>query len=245
VTQLSEVTTALLAVACALFLGGVLSDLPQATLGCMVIVAVAGLIKPAELRRFWRLDRIGFWVAVGTAAAGLVLGLLAAVLIGVVLTLFLVLRELDRLGVTELHPTVAGDDLALPTSTTARLPGLLVLRFDGPLYTANVRGANRRVLAAVDAADVDTLVLDMAAVARTPLTVIDQFADFDAELAARGVRCWIGGLPPQTLATARQLPRWDSMVSDGRVFPTALAAVQAFRAERAERAERPDTGAIG
>ena len=78
VTQLSELVTALLAVACALFLGGVLSDLPQATLGCMVVVAVAGLIKPSELRRFWRLDRVEFWVAVdhrrrrpgGRAAAG-------------------------------------------------------------------------------------------------------------------------------------------------------------------------------
>jgi sulfate permease, SulP family len=49
-TQLSEIVTALLAVACALFLGGILGDLPQATLGWMVVVAVIGLIKPSELR---------------------------------------------------------------------------------------------------------------------------------------------------------------------------------------------------
>ena len=35
-TQLSELVTVVLAVACALFLGGVLSDLPEATLACMV-----------------------------------------------------------------------------------------------------------------------------------------------------------------------------------------------------------------
>ncbi len=232
VTQGSEVATALLAVACALFLGGVLSDLPQATLGCMVIVAVAGLIKPSELRRFWRLDRIEFWVAVVTAVAGLVFGLLAAVVVGVVLTLGLVLRELDRIGVTELHATLDGDDLALPGSDTAPIPGLLVLRFDGPLYTANVRGANRRVLAAVDASAPDTLVLDMSAVARAPLTAVDHFADLEAELIARGVRCWFANLPPQTLATARLLPRWDEMTADGRLFPTALAAVRAYRAEQ-------------
>jgi MFS superfamily sulfate permease-like transporter len=233
VTQLSELVTALLPVACALFLGAVLSDLPQATLGCMVVVAVAGLTKPAELRRFWRLDRVEFWVAVITAAAGLVVGLLPAVLVGVVLTLFRVRRDLDRLAVTELHLTVAGDDVVLPRTSTARLPGLLVLRFDGPLYTANIRGANRRVLAAVDAAGPDTLVLDMSAVPRAPLTVVDQFADLEAELGERGVHCWIAGLPPQTLATARQLPRWDEMVNDRRLFPTTLSAVRAFRAERA------------
>jgi MFS superfamily sulfate permease-like transporter len=198
----------------------------------MVIVAVAGLIRPSELRRFWRLDRIEFWVAVVTAAAGLVLGLLAAVVVGVVLTLGLVLRELDRVGVTELHPTLDGDDVGIVGAATVPIPGLLVLRFDGPLYTANVRGANRRVLAAVDAADPDTLVLDMSAVARMPLTALDHFADLEAELVGRDVRCWIAGLPPQSLATARQLPRWDEMASAGRLFPTALAAVRAFRAER-------------
>jgi len=168
-----------------------------------------------------------------------VLGLLAAVLIGVVLTLFLVLRELDRLGVTELRPTLTGDDVRLAGPGTAGLPGLLVLRFDGPLYTANVRGANRRILAAVDAADaagavdVDTLVLDMSAVARAPLTAIDHFADLEAELGTRGVRCWIAALPTSSLETARQLPRWEEMAAGGRLFPTALAAVRAFRAERA------------
>jgi MFS superfamily sulfate permease-like transporter len=82
-TQLSELVTVALAIACALFLGSTLSDLPQATLGCLVVIAVLGLIKPAELVRFWRLGRIEFWVAVITAACGLAFGMLVAVLVGV------------------------------------------------------------------------------------------------------------------------------------------------------------------
>ena len=61
-TQLSELVTVALALACALSLGGVLSDLPEATLGCLVVVAVLGLIRPAEFARFWRLSRLEFWV---------------------------------------------------------------------------------------------------------------------------------------------------------------------------------------
>ena len=72
-TQLSELVTVALAVGCALFLGDVLSDLPEATLGCLVIVAVLGLIQPAEFVRFWRLSRLEFWVAVVTAGSGPVL----------------------------------------------------------------------------------------------------------------------------------------------------------------------------
>src|SRR5262249_42282106 len=160
----------------------------------------------ADLVRFWRLDRIEFWVAVVTAACGLVLGLLAAVLVGVVLTLLLVLRELDHIGVTELQPTPDGDDLVAAGPGTAPVPGLLGLRYHGPLYTANVHQAHRRVLAAVDEHQPEILVIDGTALAGLPVTVIDQFADLRRELDARHAQVWIAGLPPRSLATAQLLP---------------------------------------
>jgi SulP family sulfate permease len=236
-TQLSEIVTALLAVACALFLGAILSDLPQATLGCMVVVAVIGLIKPSELRRFWRLDKLSFWVAVITAAAGLVFGLLAAVLVGVVLTLGLVLHELNATGITELQPSAAGDDLLVAGPATSPVPGLLILRINGPLYTANVRNVHRRVLAAVDAA-VDagtgprTLVIEASAIGAASVTVMDQFADFEREVAARNVSLWIAALPPRALATARLTPRWEELDAAGRLYPTALSALHRYAGER-------------
>jgi high affinity sulfate transporter 1 len=229
-TQLSEVVTALLAVACALFLGGVLSDLPQATLGCMVVVAVIGLIKPSEMRRFWRIDRLSFWVAVITAAAGLVLGLLAAVLVGVLLTLLLVLHELNGIGVTELQPTPAGDDVLVAGPATRPVPGLLVLRVDGPIYTANVHNIHRRILAAVDAADPETVVLDLSAIAATSVTVLDQSIDLDQQLVARDVGFWVTALTPRVLAMVSRLPRFEELQAAGRVFPTALAAIHHFEA---------------
>jgi SulP family sulfate permease len=228
-TQLSELVTAGLAVACALLLGPVLSDLPQATLGAMVMVAVVGLISPGELVRFWQLSRTEFWLVVATAGAGLVFGLLLAVLIGVFATLFIVLRELDRVGVTELQPTGDGD-LRVAGTHTVPVPGLLALRFDGPLYTANVRSANRKTLCAVDAAhDVDVLVLDTSAQGMLPVTVIDEMGNLEHELAERGVTLWIAALPPKALATARLLPRWRELETAGHLFPTTLAAVKSYR----------------
>jgi sulfate permease, SulP family len=230
-TQLSEVVTALLAVACALFLGGILSDLPQATLGGMVVVAVAGLIKPSELVRFWRIDRLSFWIAVVTGGAGLIFGLLPAVVVGVVLTLGLVLHELDQVGVTELQLAPGGDDLRVAGPSTRPVPGLLVLHLDGPLYTANVRGYHRRALAAIDAADhPDTVVIEASAMGAASVTVIDQFADFEREVAARHAELWIAALPPRALAAAQQAPRWTPMASAGRLHPTALAAVRQYQA---------------
>jgi MFS superfamily sulfate permease-like transporter len=229
-TQLSELVTAALAVGCALFLGGVLSDLPQATLGCMVIVAVIGLIKPAEWLRLWRLGRIEFWVAAITAASGLLFGLLVAVAVGVALTLFHVIYELDHLGVSELQMTTRDGrgDVQVAGADTEAIDGLLILRFDGPLYTANIRGVNRKILAAVDAAKPTTLLLDASSVPALTVTVLEQFGDLQNELESRDVTMWFAALPPRSLATAQQLPGWQAAAAEGRVFPTALAALRAY-----------------
>jgi SulP family sulfate permease len=230
-SQLSELVTVVLAVACALFLGGVLSDLPQATLGCMVIIAVLGLIDPSEFVQFWRLSRLEFWVAAVTAASGLVFGLLPAVLVGVLLTLLLVLVELDRVGVTELQPTPGDADVETAGPHTEPVSGLLILRFDGPIYTANVRSANRKIITAVDQhPGTGVVALDATALARVSLTVVHQFADLEQELLDRDVRLWIVALPPATLQLARQTPRWQELADASRLFPTALGAVRAFRA---------------
>jgi sulfate permease, SulP family len=229
-TQLSELATVALAVGCALFLGPVLSDRPQATMGCMVVIAVLGLIDPAAFARFWRFSRLEFWVAVATTASGLVLGLLPAVLIGVLLTLLLVLVELDRVGLTELQPTPDGRDLQAAGARTEPVPGLLILRFDGPLYTANVRSANRKIIAGVDQhPETDVLVPDATALAQLTITVIEQFAGLERELGDRGVT-WIAALPPKALHTARQTPRWQELDQADRLYPTAHAALRAFHA---------------
>jgi high affinity sulfate transporter 1 len=229
-TQVSELVTVALAVACALFLGGVLSDMPEATLSCLVIIAVLGLLQPAELVRFWRLSKPEFWVAVITAFAGLFADMLVAVLVGVLLTLFLVIWELDHIGVTELQPTPDRSDLRLAGDGSAAAPGLLVLRVDGPLYTANVRSVNRRIIEAVDRAQPDTVVLDLSAVAMVSVTVAMQSGDLERELTSRGVTLWVAGLPPRALALVQEMPRWESFESTGRVYPTALAATRAYLA---------------
>jgi MFS superfamily sulfate permease-like transporter len=203
----------------------------------MVIAAVLGLIKPAEWVRLWRLGRIEFWVAAITAASGLFFGLLIAVAVGVALTLFLVIYELDHLGVSELQMATRDGrrDVEVAGNDTVPLDGLLILRFDGPLYTANIRGVNRKILAAVDAAKPTTLLLDASSVPALTVTVLEQFGDLQRELDARDVTMWFAALPPRSLATAQQLPGWQAAAAEGRVFPTALAAVRAYVETTASR----------
>jgi sulfate permease, SulP family len=230
-TQLSELVTVGLAVACALFLGGVLSKLPEATLACVVVIAVLGLIDLREFVRYWKFSRIEFWVAAITTACGLALGLVTAVLVGVLFTLLLVIVELDRLGVTELQPTAGDRDVVTAGAGTAPVPGLLVLRLDGPLYTANVRSANRKLVEAVDAhPGTRVVVIDATAAGFGTFTVVGEFVELDKELDDRGVEMWVAALPPRALALARTLTRWPELDEAGRVHPSSLAAIRAYRA---------------
>ena len=233
-TQLSELVTAAMAVACALFLGGILSLLPEATLACLVIIAISGLLSPKVFLRLWRIGRVEFWVAVVTAVFGLVQGMLAAVVVGVVLTLFLLLWELDRLSVTELQPTADGDLQPADPHTTPQ-NGLLVLRVDGQLYTANVRSVNRQVLDRASARqDVKVVVLDASAVAVLTVMVMDQWLELSAQLHERGVTLWVAALSAQALAEVRKSSRWADIEASGHLFPTSLAAVRAYRAAAAD-----------
>ena len=228
-TQLSAFVTVALAVACALFLGGVLSDLPAATLGSLVVVAVIGLIQPMQFVRYWRLDKLSFWIAVVTTVGGLVLGLLAAVLIGVIATLLLVLRELNRIGVTELQLAPGGGDLVVAAHDTHPLPGLLILRAEGPLYTANIRRVRRSIMERVEAAEPEVVLFDATAMVEVSIMVVDELDEMDTTLAERGVELWYAALSPLTLQTARRLPQWGELDEAGRMHETSLAAVRAYR----------------
>ena len=100
------------------------------------------------------------------------------------------------------------------------MPGLLVLRFDGPLYTANVRSANRKIADAVDQGHaLEVVVVDVSAVAMLTVTVLDEVADLRRELDARGVELWVSALARRVLPVAQHAPHWSEMYEAGRIPP--------------------------
>lgn len=199
-SQLSSAVTALLAVLVALLLAPVLDLLPQATLAAMVFVAVVGLIDVRGLLRLARINRVEFWIAVVVAAIGLSAGLLPAVAAGVLVTLGLVLHELNRPRIT-----------VIPGRETR-----VVL--DVPLYTANVLGVQRAIEQALTP-EVESVVLDASIIRVASVTVLDAVADLDRALAQHGVRLEISGLTGAPLAMARRTAWWRALESEGRIRP--------------------------
>ncbi len=253
-SQAAGLVTAALAVLVALFLAPVLDDLPQATLGAMVVVATVSLIKVGDFVVLWRINRVEFAVAVVTTGIGLVAGLLPAVGVGVGLTLLLVLRELDRPRVVPLvrmpqggwapvdRGSTAGDDpeedaaVAREVAREAALesgitPGLLLLHLDAGLYTANTRPTVERILALARASSPTprAVVLESGAQRGVTSTVLDGLADLDRQLAGIGCTLLLARVPRATADRAMASPWFAALVADGRLLPSVDAAVTAVQ----------------
>lgn len=231
-TQLSALVTVAWAVAIALFLAPLLSDLPAATLGAIVVVAVSGLISVPDLARLGRIDRPEFLIAVVTAVAALAANLLVGVVTGVVLTLYLVLRILNHPVIVELRRAPQTGDLVPARPGDDPIPGMLVLRIEGGLYTLNVHRVQEQIYARVGAMDTPPTVvlLDVGGTADTSVTVMDVIAETDRRLAGQGVALWVAALPTRALVKAQRTAAWSSWSEAGRIHPTVRAAVDAHLA---------------
>jgi MFS superfamily sulfate permease-like transporter len=112
-----------------LFLAPVFEDLPQATLAAIVIVAISGFYKVAELRRFARIRRSAIVLAFGVLPGLLAFGVLPGLLIAVGLALVEVMQILSKPPVAILarDPTTGawGNSERHPGWTT--VAGMLVM----------------------------------------------------------------------------------------------------------------------
>jgi sulfate permease, SulP family len=190
-----------------------------------VLLLIARLLKVGGL-----VDNISGAVLTGVkTAVGLTAGLLSAVLVGVVGTLFVVLRDLDRPDITELR--MVGGRLRPAAAGTEPVSGLLILRLGAALYTANIRVAQQAITAA--AAETPpaprVLVLDLTVQGALSVTVLDGLRELAKNLADRGTTLWIAGLPARALATAQRTRWWSTWERAGRVWPTADDAADAYR----------------
>ncbi|MGD9527139.1 SulP family inorganic anion transporter [Pseudonocardia sp.] len=224
---------ALLAVLAVLWVGGpLLATFPTAALGALVVYAAAWLVDVGELVRFARFRRSELALALVTAAAVLVLGVLYGVLVAVGLSILDLFRRVSRphAAVLGLVPDLAGmhdlDDYPHARS----VPGLVVFRYDAPLFFANAEDFRERSLAEVTAADPPArwLLLDVEAVVDIDITAADALQALCDELDRRGVVIALARAKQELVAALRRAGLVDRIGSQ-RIFPTLPTAVEAYR----------------
>jgi high affinity sulfate transporter 1 len=212
---------------------GVLEQIPQPALAAVVAAAAIGLVDVAEFRDLWRVSRVELGVAVLTGATVVLFDVLVGVVVSVALSLAIALAR-----VTRPHDAVLGDAAELDGwvdveayPEAAIEPGLLVYRFDAPLFFTNATRYRDRVLMALrrQPGTERWLVLDMEGVGSVDATAV---------AALRGLLDDVGREGVEVVALARandvaldRLRRAALLEPEGPLheYPTINAAVKAFR----------------
>jgi SulP family sulfate permease len=139
-TQMSGIISSVLVVITLLVLTPAFELLPNVALAAIVIVAGIGLLDVPELRRLWRIQRADFVLTMITALAVVVIGMLPGIVIAVLLSLLDVARR-SSAPHTAILVQVPGTDTYRDVDNVdggKEYPGLLIYRFDAPLFFANV-----------------------------------------------------------------------------------------------------------
>ena len=235
-SQLVGVVAAAIVVATLLFLSPVLAEIPQAALAAVIIAAAIAIIDVAGFRELWSVSRAEFVLAATSALAVMVFDVLYGVLIAVGLSLLVALGRIARP-----HDAILGDGQDLDgwvdaeTHPGARtLPGLLVYRFDAPLFFANADRYRERLeqLVEENPGEEEWLVLDFEGVGEADTTAVDMLVELVAEQREAGRVIAVARANDRVL---HRLARADLLQPAGSVvvYPTINAAVRAFQSRLA------------
>lgn len=198
-TPASLVTAAAATALVALFLTPLFEPLPEATLGAIVVVAVAGMMKVGKMRQLWRLRRAEFWLAVIALLGVLVMPTLPALAIAVVVSLLVLVWRVSQPRLTFLGRARGGIEQAdLRTAPDAAIPGLLIVRPDEMLFFANAAAVRDEVVRAAGEADppATVVLLDLALTPEVDMPAVDALEDLRQRLTAAGRELWLCHLQP-------------------------------------------------
>src|SRR4051794_2878098 len=194
-TQVAGLTAAVLAMVIIVAIAPVLSGLPRAVLGAIVINAVWKLMDFSALRRYARVRRNDI-IAAGVAIVGvLALGPLYGLLLAVAGSVLGLVYRSSRVDV-EVMGKVPHEKAAWGGTRNHEerptFPGILVLRVDAPIFWVTAAPIHDVVLTKVEAAPgIRAVVLDMEATNQMDTTSADALADLLAELRERGVDLYL------------------------------------------------------
>jgi len=235
-TQLTGIVGALTVALLLLVAPNLLRHLPAAALAAVVIASAIGLIEIADLARIFRIQRWEFWLSivclVGVAVLGAIPGIGLAVAIAVIEFLWDGWRPHSAVlgraeGVKGYHDITRYPD-------ARQIPGLVLFRWDAPLFFANAELFKERVLDAVakSPSPVSWVVVAAEPVTSVDVTAADVVAELDETLHRAGIKLAFAELKDPVKDKLKRFGLFDQ-IGERSFFPTIGAAVSSYLESRA------------
>jgi len=215
-----------------LFLRPVLANFPTAALGAIVIYAAVKLVDLAGFRRLASFRRSELMLALAATVGVLTFNILYGILVAIALSVADLLARVARPhdAILGRVPGLAGMHDVDDYDKARTIPGLVVYRYDSPLFFANAQDFKRRALAATNELDGDLnwFVLNAEANVEVDITGLDALEELRQELTSRGVVFALARVKQDLLEELRAYSLVAKIGAD-RIFPTLPTAVDAYQ----------------
>ena len=236
-TQLAGVVAALTVTLVLMLDSGLLISVPTSALAGVVIAAAISLAEVREVVRIARLEPVEFGLSVVCSLGVVVLGVLQGIglAIGVAVLAFLWQSWRPHWAVLGRVDDVSGYHDVSRHPEALRIPGLVLFRWDAPLFFANAELFAEQVNTLIDTARDPVRVFVVAAepVTHVDLTAADMLDDLRQQLEARGIELAFAELKGPVKDHLRRLGVFDRFGAE-RFHVTLAQAVGAYLARHAE-----------
>lgn len=233
-TQMTGIVGASAVALLIVFAPNLLQNLPTCALAAVVIASAFGLFELQDLMRIYRMQKWEFWLSMvcfaGVAVFGAIQGIALAVIIAVAQFLWDAWRPHHAIlgradGVKGYHDISRYPD-------ARRVPGLLLFRWDAPLFFANAELFQECVIDAVEAAPapIRRVVIASEPVTNIDITAADVVAELDLTLRKADITLAFAELKDPV---KDKLKRYGLMnqLGEHAFFPTVGAAVSNYLEE--------------
>lgn len=233
-TQLTGVVGAVAVALLLVVAPNLLEHLPSSALAAVVIAAAIGLFQFDDLRRIFRIQQWEFWLSiacfVGVAVLGVIHGIGIAIVIAVIEFLWdgwrphhAVMGRVD--GIRGYHDITRYPEARL-------VPGLVLFRWDAPLFFANAELFHQRLLEAIaqSPTPVRRIIVAAEPVTSIDVTSADMLAELEQALRGSGIELRFAEMKDPV---KDKLKRFEMLERFGPMQPTIGAAVDAYLEEHA------------
>ena len=250
-TQLTGVIGAVAIIVILVADGGLARDLPQSTLAAIIIAAALRLFDLGTLRWLWRVRRSEFFLSIAALLGVAVVGVLEGIVVAIVLSLANFVRHAWRPydAVLGRIPGRKGYHDIDRHPEAQQIPGLVVYRFDAPLFFANAELFAHRVIETVRADEDPTRWVIVAA---EPMTDVDTTGAEALErllddLEHRGIVLAFAELKGPVKDRLHSYGLYDR-IGDDRFYPTLGTAIDGYLTvtgtEWVDWSDRDDAGQV-
>jgi SulP family sulfate permease len=233
-TQVTNLVAWVVTIVTLLFLTPLFAPLPEAVLAVLIIHAVWHIIASRKLEQIRLVSRTEFWFGVLSLAGVLLIDVLQGMLIGLLASLVFVVYRSSRPHISSLGrvPGISGaySDLSRHPENIP-VPGVMIIRLDGPMYYANALTFRKRVITMIEESKPlpRAVIFDVGAQDQLDLTSAEMFKRLVKDLQVRGITVYLADVHVPVREFGRRAGLLEFIRQD-QVFSSVYIAVRFLEA---------------